>query len=167
MDKKNVQLKQEQVNQLTESFKNAKAIISFNYHGLSVDKITELRHELRKNGSVLKVYKNNIARRAAVKAGYEDFANTFAGPQAVITNENDVVSPAKSLFNYIKDNKDLAVDVTSGVIDGKIVGVDTLKELSQLPSYETLLTMLAGGMLQPLKDLAVGLNMYIENNQEA
>ena len=78
-----------------------------------------------------------------------------------------VVSPAKSLFNYIKDNKDLAVDVTSGVIDGKIVGVDTLKELSQLPSYETLLTMLAGGMLQPLKDLAVGLNMYIENNQEA
>jgi ribosomal protein L10 len=39
--------------------------------------------------------------------------------------------------------------------------------LSQLPSYETLLTQLAAGMLGTVSQVAIGLNMLVEKGQEA
>ena len=35
-------------------------------------------------------------------------------------------------------------------------------ELATLPSYETLLTQLAAGLLMPVRELAIGLNMLVE-----
>jgi large subunit ribosomal protein L10 len=37
-----------------------------------------------------------------------------------------------------------------------------LNELATLPSRETMLTMLAVGMLTPIRELAIGLNMISE-----
>ena len=40
--------------------------------------------------------------------------------------------------------------------------LDTIKEYASIPSREGLLTMLAGGMIQYVKELSIGLNMYAE-----
>jgi large subunit ribosomal protein L10 len=40
-----------------------------------------------------------------------------------------------------------------------------LNELATLPSRETMLTMLAVGLLTPLKEVAVGLNMICSEQQ--
>lgn len=162
MDRPIILKKEQEVQELTEKLKKAKTAINFQYQGLSVDKLTKLRIELRKSNSDVKVYKNNIAKRAAVEAGYENFSNTFVGPQALIISEEDVVAPAKVIHEYLKANKDLNIQITAGIVEGKEVGIKQILELATLPSYETLLTMLAGSMLAPLKDLAVGLNMIIE-----
>jgi ribosomal protein L10 len=51
----------------------------------------------------------------------------------------------------------------SGVIDGKVVDVrSTLNDYASIPSMEGLLTMLAGGMIEHVKDLSVALNLYAE-----
>ena len=52
--------------------------------------------------------------------------------------------------------------VTVGIIDGAPADLDVIKEYASIPSRDGLLTMLAGGMIQYVKDLAIGLNMYAE-----
>ena len=54
------------------------------------------------------------------------------------------------------------ITIKSGIINGEIVGLDTIKEYASIPSMEGLLTMLAGGMIEHVKNLSIGLNLYAE-----
>src|SRR5690606_42128362 len=105
-------------------------------------------------------YKNNITRRAALQAGFGELSETLVGPLAVAISYDDVVAPAKSVADFAKKNK--TVVIRSGVIEGKVVGNVELNQLANLPSSDTLLTQLAAGLLMPVKELAVGLNMLTE-----
>jgi len=49
-----------------------------------------------------------------------------------------------------------------GIINGSKADLETINEYASIPSREGLLTMLAGGMIQYVKELAIGLNMYAE-----
>ena len=111
-------------------------------------------------GCEVQVIKNNISRRASDAAGYAELAQYFKGPKAVAFSNNDVVAPAKIIYEFSKDND--VVKIHAGVVEGKVENEKGIIGLATLPSRETLLTMLAMGMLQPLKDLAVGLNMLTE-----
>jgi len=166
MMKESILKKQEEVTVVTEKMKASHAIVAFKYQGLTVDKFQQLRREMRKNGCEVSVIKNNISSRAAKACGYDDFTDALSGPVAIAFSEKDVVAPAKVLFQALKaeDNK---IEVVKGVVDGVVYDYDKLHALSVLPSYETLLTQLAAGMLGTVSQLAIGLNMLVEKGQEA
>ncbi len=160
-----VKQKEVEVKALSEKFANSKTVVAFDYRGLTVSQMTELRGRLRAAGCECKVYKNNIARRAASEAGFADFSKDFVGPMCVAIGHDDVVAPAKIVYEFSKENKEL--EIKTGLIEGEYSGIKGIMELASLPSYEGLLTMLAGGMLAPVRDLAIGLHMYTEENAEA
>ena len=64
------------------------------------------------------------------------------------------------LSKFAKDHDKAEIRV--GIISGAKADLDTIKEYAAIPSREGLLTMLAGGMIQYVRDLAIGLNMYAE-----
>ncbi len=161
-----IEAKKQEVAQVSEKFKAAKAVIAFKYQGLSVLKFQELRKEMRANGCEVSVIKNNISARAAKEAGFEGLSDAFVGPVAVAISNNDVVAPAKVLFKAAGEENS-KVEIVKGVVDGDIYDFDKLKALSSLPSYETLLTQLAAGMIGTLSQLSIGLNMLVEKGQEA
>ena len=103
--KKQLQRKVDQVNKLTDKFKMAKTIVMFEYKGLSVANLTTLRTELHKANVELKVYKNNITRRAAANAGFDALEPSLVGPLAVAISYDDVVAPAKIISDFAKKNK--------------------------------------------------------------
>lgn len=154
--------KQADVEVLAEKFKMAKTVVVFEYAGLSVFDFTKLRTLLRKDNVEVKVYKNNITRRAATVAGFKALSDNLTGPLAVAVSYDDVVAPAKTIFEFAKTNK--TVVIRSGVIEGSVVADDAIISLANLPSRETLLTQLAAGLLTPVRELAVGLNMLTEEN---
>ena len=164
--KESILKKQEEVNAVTEKMKKSAAIVAFKYQGLTVEAFQNLRREMRQNGCEVSVIKNNISSRAAKECGYDDFTDALVGPVALAFAESDVVAPAKVLFKQLsaENNK---IEVVKGVVDGDVYSFDQLKELSVLPSYETLLTQLAAGMLGTVRQLAIGLNMLVEKGQEA
>ena len=159
--------KQEDVANISEKFKNSCAVVAFKYQGLTVKRFQELRREVRAAGVEVAVIKNNISRRAASDNGYgEDFTNALSGPFALAFAANDVVAPAKILFKqYAVEGNTL--EVINGIVDGDVYDFNQLKQLSVLPSYETLLTQLAAGMLGTVSQLAIGLNMLVEKGEEA
>ena len=156
--------KQNEVAELTERIKNSAAVIAFKYQGLTVEAFQQLRRDMRSNGCEVAVIKNNISRRAAQACGY-DLDDAFVGPVAIVFSKDDVVAPAKVLFKAAETNK--VIQVVKGVVDGDVYSFDQLETLATLPSYETLLTQLAAGMLGTVRQLAIGLNMLVEQGQEA
>ena len=155
--------KQNEVAELTERIKNSAAVIAFKYQGLTVEAFQQLRRDMRQNGCEVEVIKNNISRRAARECGY-NLDDAFVGPVAVVFSKDDVVAPAKVLFKAAETNK--VIEVVKGVVDGDVYSFDQLETLATLPSYETLLTQLAAGMLGTVRQLAIGLNMLVEQGQE-
>jgi large subunit ribosomal protein L10 len=158
--------KQEEVQAVTERMKKSAAIVAFKYQGLTVEAFQNLRREMRQNGCEVSVIKNNISSRAAKECGYDGFTDALVGPVAIAFAESDVVAPAKVLFKQLSQENN-KIEVLKGVVDGDVFSFEQLKELSVLPSYETLLTQLAAGMLGTLSQLSIGLNMLVEKGQEA
>ena len=165
MEKPVIKRKIEAVENLTEKLTTAKTVVSFDYAGLSVEAFTKLRSELREAGTEVKVYKNNISRRAAVAAGFEELVENFVGAKAVAISYDDVVAPAKIINDFAKANK--SVKIQSGVIEGKFATSKQIEELANIPSREVLLTQLAVGLYMPIRELTIGLHMISEGESEA
>ena len=163
MEKEVLIQKKADVDALAKRMKEAKTIVAFDYIGLTVEQFTSLRRQLRDAGCEVQVIKNNISRRASESAGYSELAQYFKGPKAVAFSNKDVVAPAKIIYEFSK-NCDV-VKIHAGVVEGKVENDKGMIGLATLPSRETLLTMLAMGMLKPLTDLAVGLNMLTEKEE--
>lgn len=157
MQKSVIERKAELVEELSEKFKNAATVVAFNYPGLTVDQFTKLRNQLREADCEIKVYKNNISRRASIAAGFDALADAFVGPKAIAMSSVDVVAPAKIVYEFAKESKIITIE--AGVIEGNVATVEEINALAQLPSREGMLTQLAVGLLTPVRELAIGLNM--------
>ncbi len=152
--------KKEVVSEIKNKVDNSASIIFFDYRGLSVAETMELRSQLKKSNTDIKIYKNTLIKRALDRY---DLDNILIGPNA-ITLSTDVIEPIKVLTNYAKNHK--ALEIKGGIIDGNISSIEEITKLSTIPSREGLLTMLAGGMIGIVKDLSICLHLYSEQKNE-
>ena len=148
------------VQEAAAKINDSKVVIAFDYHGLTVEKFETLRRSVRKSGGEIFVLKNNISRRAAQATGHDAFAEQLTGPKAIVFSGNEIVAPAKAVYEFAKKNE--VVKISGGIVEGSDVDGAKIAELATLPSYETLLTQLAAGMLGTVSQLAVGLQQIIE-----
>ena len=107
------------------------------------------------------VIKNNITRRATQELGFEEMQEFLVGPNAVAFSFEDSVSAAKVIYDFAKENDSLELKV--GVVDGEYMDQDNIKVIATIPSRETLLTMFAAGILQPIKEVAIALDLMAQN----
>lgn len=155
--------KQAEVKSLAEKLQKAKTVIAFDYHGLTVSDLTNLRKQIHKENCEITILKNNITRRAAENLGYKEFSKELTGPKALAISYDDIVVPAKALVEFAKKNKSL--QIVTGIVEGTQVDKSYLEKLANIPPKDQLLTMLAVGMLAPLRQLGIGLNLLKEQKQ--
>ena len=87
---------------------NSSSIVIAEYRGLSVEAVTKLRAEARKNNVTLRVVKNTLVRRAVEGTEFAGLADQFVGP-LVYGFSADPVAAAKVLVNFAKDNDKLVI----------------------------------------------------------
>ena len=155
--------KKEVVSEITDKIKNSESVILFQYQGLTVSDLSELRNNLRDAEAEVKIYKNTLLKRALddLELSLDGF---LEGPNAVLFGKN-LLEPIKVIAEFAKTHEKL--DIRVGIISGQKADLDVIKEYASIPSREGLLTMLAGGMMQYVRDLSIGLNLYaeqLENN---
>jgi large subunit ribosomal protein L10 len=165
MSEKAIAKKAELVNEVVELMQKANSFVVADYSGLTVEQVTNLRRELLDNGCQLKVIKNNITRRAAEVAGYGDLVTDLTGPNAIAFSYEDSVSAAKIIYDFAKANKVLELKV--GVVDGEYMNNEKIQTVATIPNRETLLTMFAGGLLQPIKEFAIAVDLHSQNLEES
>lgn len=157
--------KKEVVAEIKENFESAKGgtVLFVKYQGLPVSVFNEIRRKLKESDSDIKVYKNTLTRIALKDMGVsldEEFIN---GPIAMCYS-TDIVSPIKVIADYAKDYP--ALEMKIGVVDGEISDIEKLNKLATIPSRDTLLTMLAGGMIGIVRDLSICLDLYSKQKEE-
>jgi large subunit ribosomal protein L10 len=148
--------KQEVIDEIVNKVKESSSVVFFEYSGLTVHELSELRRKLRNIDSDLKIYKNTLAKRALDTLNF-DMNGELQGPKAVVFG-TDSIAPIKVLAEYAK--KYPALELKIGIIDGKVTDQGMLNTLAVLPSKEESLTMFACGLLQHLKEFAIGLDLY-------
>jgi large subunit ribosomal protein L10 len=151
--------KQATIEELREQIANAKNLFFTNYQGLTVEEITKLRNELRKDGSTYGVVKNTLFKRAAGDDLASQLDAVLAGPTGVVFAGDDPVAPAKALKTFSDSTK--AVKVKAAFIDGKLVDNTQVMALAALPPKQELLAKLVGSLKSPL----YGLVYVLSGNQ--
>lgn len=158
-NQKILEKKQEIIDEISNNIKESQSVVFFEYSGLSVVDLTELRRNLRETGSEFKVYKNTLAERALNDLEI-DLRDHLVGPKAIAFGK-DAVAPIKILSEFAKKNKSLEMKV--GIVEGKITTIDTLNELAMIPSREGLLTQVASGLMGVVRDLSICLDLHSQN----
>lgn len=154
--------KQVMLSEIKEKMSTAQVTILADFRGIPVAKITDLRSRLRKAGSDMKVAKNTIAGLAAKEVGVEGLDQYLVGPTVFAFGIEDPVAPAKILSDFAKEIKQ-GLDIKAGVLEGKVIDVEGVKALADLPSREVLLAKVLGGMQAPMYGFASVLAANLRN----
>lgn len=144
--------KVEQVEILTEKLKSAKAAVLTDYRGLTVSQLQDLRSRLRAQDVEYRVVKNTLARRAAGEAGHEDLQDLLVGPVAIAFGHGELGVPARVLTDFARQTR-LKLDIVGGLIEGRVMGPDLVRQTADLPPREVLLAQLLGALQSPVAQL--------------
>ncbi|EKW99235.1 50S ribosomal protein L10 [Ligilactobacillus saerimneri] len=164
MSKEVIAKKAALVDEVVEKFANASSAVVVDYRGLTVEEVTELRKQLREAGVEMRVIKNTFLKRAADKAGYEGLDDAFVGPTAVAFGSDDATAPARILVKFAKDHD--ALTVKGGMIEGKVVTLEEINELSQLPDRDGMLSMLLSVLQAPVRNFAYAVKAVADKGEE-
>ena len=156
--KKILEQKQAVVKEITDKLDNAKTFLLLNYQGLTVAEFAELRRSLREVNSDVKIYKNTLMN-IALKDKNIELNDYMEGPNAYLFADS-IIEPIKVVSKFAKDHP--ALEVRVGYIDNEIADKKVISEYATIPSMEGLLTMFAGGLIEHVRNLSIGLNLYAE-----
>ena len=155
---KSLNLKKHTVNEIKDKLKNSKTFLILNYQGLSVPEVAELRRKLREVNTDFKVYKNTLMNIALTDEDIK-LNDYMEGPNAYLFS-SDIIEPIKVVSEFAKAHP--ALEVRVGLIDNEIADKNLIDTYATIPSMEGLLTMLAGGMMEHVRNLSIALNLYGE-----
>ncbi|CAB4718693.1 MAG: 50S ribosomal protein L10 [Actinobacteria bacterium] len=151
------------VAEIAAKLRGADAAILTEYRGLTVSQMAGIRRQLREAGGEWKVYKNSLARLAALQTGAEALSSELVGPTAIAFVKGDVAAAAKVLREASKVNPQLVLK--GGVMGDKFLSAKDVEVLADLPSRETLLAMFAGLLTALPRNLAYGLKALIDQKE--
>jgi large subunit ribosomal protein L10 len=142
--------KERVVAELVDQLRSTETLIVADYRGLSVTEINELRGQLLEHGARFTVVKNTLTRRAAEEAGADALLALLDGPTAIafLRSDGDPVAVAKALNAAARTTR--VLQIRGGILDGREIGEDDVKNLATLPPADVLRAQLVGAVSGPL-----------------
>lgn len=153
--------KVEQVELITDKLRRAKVAVLTDYRGLTVRQIQDLRGRLRAQDVEYRVVKNTLARRAAAEAGHPDFQDALKGPVAIAFGYADISAPARLLGEFTRQTR-LRVEIVGGLVEGRVMGPDQVRQTADLPSREVLIAQLLGTLQSPVSQLVATIQAPVQ-----
>ncbi|MEW6234112.1 MAG: 50S ribosomal protein L10 [Candidatus Omnitrophota bacterium] len=133
---------------------NSSGLVVFEYRGLTVKDITELRLKVREAGGKMRVIRNRMLKRAIEDKPYKGMQRILAGPNAVIFAGKDPVAPAKALVEFAKTHE--KVEIKGGMVSNVFVDAKGVELLSKTPPLEQLYAKILGGIKAPANSVLGG-----------
>ena len=158
--------KQAVVAALTEQLQGAASGVLVDYKGITVAEDTALRVELRQNDVKYGVVKNTLARFALNNVGLSELDEVLNGTTSLATCESDPIAPMRVVNKYAKQLNG-KFNIKGGFMDGKVLSLDEIMALAELPSKDVLQAQALGMMLAPITSLAIVLKAIAEKDGEA
>ncbi len=133
--------------QLRELFDSYRYFAFFDFTGITVDQMNFLRSTLRKDGALIKVIKNRIAKKVMDGTPVEEAKEWLQDPTAVVFIQDDVGKAIKELHEF---SKEAPLKFKGFILEGRKLGPEKAVELAALPTREELMAQIAAAMAAPL-----------------
>lgn len=114
----------------------AQSIVMADFRGLTVDKDTALRNELRKAGCEYKVIKNRLVGLAVKGTPMEVMTKALKGPTGIAYSFEDASAPAKVLTKFVKAEETVKLKLKGAYIDGKLLDEKGVESLATMPGKD-------------------------------
>jgi large subunit ribosomal protein L10 len=148
--------KEAAVQELRDRLAESQNLFLTDFAGLTVEEITNLRRELRKDGNSYAVVKNTLFKIAAGDDLAKKLDEFLAGPTGVVFAGTDPVAPAKAIKQFADERKKLGIK--AAYIDGVLVDAKQVEALASLPPKAELIAKLVGSLASPLRGLVTVLS---------
>lgn len=155
--------KEQFVAEFADRIRSAPVFYLTDFSGLDVQSMTRLRDRLHEAGANYTVVKNRLVIRALeeIDGDLPDLSDYLKGPTGVVIADEDVVSPAKALTEFAKENGDRPV-YKIGVMYESLLEEEKFLRLAKLPPREQLLAELAGALEAPMSLFAMALEAKVQ-----
>lgn len=145
-----------EVNELEGKLQAISFLLLTDYRGLTIAELTTLRRQLREQGVEYRVAKNTLTLIAARNVGMTGLDDLLHGPTALAMGTGDEIAVAKTLTDFARTSKILAVK--GGVLGRQVIGAEEVTELAGLPGQGQLRADLVGAVQGPIAGLIGVLN---------
>ncbi len=156
-------LKIDKVKEISDKIASSNSIVIFEYHGLNVKALKDLRISLKENNVEAKVYKNRLFKLALENSIYEKFRNFLTGPNMFLFGNEDEVVLAKKIVDFAKKHPEL--QIKAGTYEGNVIDGTIVAEIASLPTHEEALRKLMMVLLTPLRNISLIMNAIKEKQQ--
>ena len=145
------QQKEELVEQYKTWLAESDGLVLTQYHNLSVKDISDLRRNVRESGGEFHIVKNRLAKRAFEESGREWKEGVFTGPTALGISYENPSGLAKALKEFAKEHG--TIEIKSGYLDERLVTVEEINALADLPSMPEMRAKLLSTISAPASKL--------------
>ena len=137
------------VAELTEKLQNAASGVLVDYKGITVAEDNA-------------VVKNTLTRFAAEGAGLGELSDSLNGTTSLAISHSDPIAPMRVINKFAKQFNGAKFAIKAGFMDGKILPLDEVLAIAELPAKEVLQAQVLGTMLAPITSLAIVLKAIAE-----
>jgi large subunit ribosomal protein L10 len=131
---------------------NVSSVILTTFQGITVENDTRLRRAVEAAGGKYQVVKNTLAERAGEGTPAESLLKNLKGTNSISYTYTDPVALAKVLTKVAKEVP--AFKFKAGWVEGRVVSIDEIQNLAQLPSKEELISKVMFLLNAPAQRLA-------------
>jgi large subunit ribosomal protein L10 len=153
--------KEKIVESLKEKISKQKLMVFFDFSGIKTKDLFELRKELKKSESELKVTKKSLAEIAFKNSGFEIDLKKIKVQLALVFGFGDEISSAKIIYQFSQKNPNLKI--LGGIFQKEIVGPEKIFDLAKLPTREELLRKLLNSISAPISNFVFVLRENLRN----
>ena len=151
----NLEEKKAVVAEVAGEVASAQTVVVAEYRGITVENMTKLRAQARKEGVYLRVLKNTLVRRAIAETPFAGMSDQLVGPLAYGISK-DPVAAAKVMHEFAKANDKFVIK--AGAMPNFIMSAKDVGNLASMPSRDELLAKLLGTMQAPIAQFVRTLN---------
>jgi len=147
--------KKQQAEELRNQLANVSTVILSTFQGITVEQDTQLRRTVESAGGHYQVVKNTVAERAAAGTPTEGLLKDLKGTNSIAYTKTDPVALAKILTKVAKDTP--AFQFRAGWVEGRVISIQEIGQLAQLPSKEELISKVMFMLNAPAQRVATAL----------
>jgi len=127
----------------------AEVVVWAQYKGLTVAQTQDLRRRLRAVNAEAVVVKNSLMR-IALESAQMDYDHDLMSGASMVTFVNGEIPPAIKTLSDFSRERDTAFVLKGGLLDGKLVSLEQVKDLINLPPRDVMLARVVGTIQAPI-----------------
>jgi large subunit ribosomal protein L10 len=136
-------------------------VILSTFQGITVEQDSKMRREVEAAGGTYQVLKNRVAQHAMEGTPTGELLKNLKGTNSIAYTKTDPVALAKILTKVAKDVP--AFQFRAGWVEGRVISIQEIKQLAELPSKEELLSKVMFLLNSPAQRVATVLAAVSRN----